>query len=298
MKFFRIWAYYIKHALVNILTNRMINAITIGTITISLLLVASFMLFFNNLNNWMVEWGKSLSMSVYLEDGIDSKTKDAIEEAIRGLPGAELRGFVSKEEAESDLRRALGDQAGLLDGLKKNPLPASFEIIFREGSRGSIDPKEIKQRLETLQGVDEVQYSEQWIERLEGLLYMLKTTGLAVGALLCLAVLFIVTNTIKLTIYARRDEIEIFKLVGATDRFVKIPFLIEGLIHGILGGLLALGILFLIYALISMKTIQVFGLPVLTITFLPTNHMLLILLMGFVLGLAGSFIAIGRFFKF
>jgi len=207
-------------------------------------------------------------------------------------------GEVSKEEAEADLRRALGDQAGLLDGLRKNPLPASFEIIFKDVRHGSIDPREIKQRLEDLDGVDEVQYSEQWIERLEGLLYMLKMTGLVTGALLCLAVLFIITNTIKLTIYARRDEIEIFKLVGATDRFVKIPFLIEGVIHGILGGLLALGTLFLIYALISVNAIQVFGLPVLTITFLPQAHMLLIVLLSLALGLAGSFIAIGRFFRF
>lgn len=298
MKFFRILTYYLKHALGNILTNWLINAITIGTITISLLLVASFMLFFNNINNWMMEWGKSLSMSVYLKDGIDSKTKDAIKEAIKKIPGAELKDFVSKKQAEADLRRALGDQAGLLDGLRENPLPASFEIVFREKSGGSIDPRKIKQRLEALQGVDEVQYSKQWIQRLQGLLYMLKATGLVIGALLCLAVLFIVTNTIKLTIYARRDEIEILKLVGATDRFVKIPFLIEGVIHGILGGLLALGILFLIYLLVSMKSIQVFLLPVLTITFLPPSYILLILVMSLALGLAGSFIAIGRFFKF
>lgn len=298
MKFFRIWAYYLKHALVNILTNRLINAITIGTITISLLLVGSFMLFFGNINNWMVEWGKSLSMSVYLKDGIDENKKKAIEEVLKALPGAEIRGFISKKAAEADLRRALGDQAALLDGLRKNPLPASFEILFKDVRHGSADPREIKQRLEVLDGVDEVQYSEQWIERLEGLLYMLKMTGLAIGALLCLAVLFIITNTIKLTIYARRDEIEIFKLVGATDRFVKIPFLIEGVIHGLLGGLLALGILFLINVLISVKAIQVFGLPVLAVTFLPPMHMLLIVALSLALGLAGSFIAIGRFFRF
>ncbi|MBW1772362.1 MAG: ABC transporter permease [Deltaproteobacteria bacterium] len=298
MKVFRIWAYYFKHALVNILTNRLINVITIGTITISLLLVGSFMLFFDNINNWMTEWGKSLSMSIYLNDGVDRKTKNAIEKVLKKLPGAEIKGFVSKEEAEADLRRALGDQAGLLDGLRKNPLPASIEIIFKDVRHDSIDPREIKQRLEDLEGVEEVQYSEQWIERLEGLLNMLKMTGLVTGALLCLAVLFIITNTIKLTIYARRDEIEIFKLVGATDRFIKIPFLIEGVIHGILGGLLALGILFLIYALISVNAIQVFGLPVLTITFLPQAQMLLIVLLSLALGLAGSFIAIGRFFRF
>ena len=97
--------------------------------------------------------------------------------------------------------------------------------------------------MEKVAGVDEVQYSEQWLDQFEGLLYVLKVAGLAIGGLLCVAVLFIITNTIKLAIYSRRNEIEIYKLVGATDWYVKAPLLIEGALQGLLGALIALGIL-------------------------------------------------------
>ncbi len=294
----RIWIYYFRRAFVNIFSNRLIHIISIGTISISLLLFGSFILFFVNINNWMLEWGQSLSMSVYLRDGIDTETKERIESILANLPGAEIKGFISKEQAGVDLIEALGDQAGLLDGVTKNPLPASFEIIFRDMAHNQLDPKKMKTDLEKIEGVDEVQYSQQWFERFEGLIYMLKLVGFIVGGLLCIAVLFIITNTIKLTIYSRRDEIEIFKLVGATDWFVKIPFLIEGAIQGIVSGFIALGVLFLGYSIFSLKTIHFFGLPVMDIVFLPHGYAVIMVLFSLILGLIGSFIAIGRFFEF
>ena len=148
-----------------------------------------------------------------------------------------------------------------------------------------------------MEGVDEVQYSEQWLERFEGLIYMLKLVGFIIGGLLCVAVLFIITNTIKLTIYSRRDEMEIFKLVGATDWFVKIPFLLEGVIQGVLSGLFALCIIFVVYAVFSLKTVHVFGLPVMDIVFLPVGYVCFLFFFSIFLGLTGSFIAVGRFFR-
>lgn len=293
----RIWIYYFKNAVSNILSNQWIHFISMGTITISLLLFGAFNLFFVNINNWMVEWGQSLSMSVYLKDGIRQDVKDEIEAIIKGLPGAEITGYVSKEKAESDLIAALGEQARLLDGITNNPLPASYEVTFRDRKKNQIDPKRTKVLLEQIDGVDEVQYSEQWLERFEDLLYIFKLAGLIVGGLFSVAVLFIITNTIKLTIYSRRDEIEIFKLVGATDWFVKMPFLIEGAIQGVLSGFIALLILFLAYSIFSLKTVHIFGLPVMNIVFLPGSYMLLLFAFSFILGLTGSFIAVGRFFK-
>jgi cell division transport system permease protein len=280
------------------MSNQWIHFISIGTISISLLLFGAFTLFFVNVNNWMVEWGQSLSMSVYLKDGVQRDVKDEIESIINGLPGAEITGFVSKEKAEVDLIAALGEQAGLLDGVTTNPLPASYEITFKNRKEHQIEPKRIKVLLEQIEGVDEVQYSEQWLERFEGLIYILKLGGLIVGGLFSVAVLFIITNTIKLTIYSRRDEIEIFKLVGATDWFVKMPFLIEGAIQGVLSGFIALLVLFLVYSLFSLKTVHIFGLPVMDIVFLPFGYMLLIFIFSLLLGLTGSFIAVGRFFRF
>jgi len=147
-----------------------------------------------------------------------------------------------------------------------------------------------------MKGVEEVQYSEQWLERFEGLMYILKVTGFIIGGLLCLAVLFIVTNTIKLTIYSRQEEIEIIKLVGATDWFVKMPFLIEGALHGMISGLVSLLILFSTFSLFSVEKVQVLGLPVLNVVFLPSDHLLFVLALGLALGIMGSLVAVGRFF--
>lgn len=293
----RIWIYFFKTAIINIINNRLIHIISTGTITISMLLFGSFMLLSVNLNNWIKEWGESISMSVYLEDGIDENTKNKIESELLNLEGAEIKGFISKEMAMIHLKNSLGDQAGLLAGLMDNPLPGSFEIVFRDVSSEKIDPKEIKKNLEQLKGVDEVQYSEQWIERFQGVMYVMRVTGLIIGGLLCIAVLFITTNTIKLTIYSRREEIEIYKLVGATDWFVKIPYLIEGTLQGIIGGIAAFLILFIFFSIFTINTVRLFGLPVMDFVFLSQEISVSIILLSLFLGFTGGLIAIGRFFK-
>lgn len=293
----RLWIYFFKTALANILNNRLIHLISMGTITVSMLLFGAFMLLSMNLNNWVRQWGESLSMSVYLKDGIDERARKEIESAIKGFAGAEIKGFITRAQALSNLKEGLGEQAGLLEGLEDISLPESYEITFKDRDVSSIDPKAIKSALEKLKGIDEVQYSQQWVDRFEGVMDMLRVVGLAIGGLLCMAVLFIVSNTIKLTIYSRRDEIEIYKLMGATDWFVKVPFLIEGAAQGVLSGIAALLILILCYSVISLKTIDILGLPVINIAFLSVEGCFFIILLSLVLGLSGGFISIGRFFK-
>jgi cell division transport system permease protein len=293
----RLWIYFFKSALANILNNRLTHLISMGTITISMLLFGAFMLLSMNLNNWIRQWGESLSMSVYLKDGIDEKARKEVESAIKKFKGAEIKGFITKEQAMINLKEGLGEQSGLLEGLEDIALPESYEITFKDRIGNSIDPKVIKSSLEKMKGVNEVQYSQQWIERFEGVMDMFRVVGFAIGGLLCMAVLFIISNTIKLTIYSRRDEIEIYKLMGATDWFVKIPFLIEGAAQGVLSGVAALLILVLSYSIISLKTIDILGLPVINIAFLSIQGCVFIILLGLSLGLLGGFISIGRFFK-
>ncbi len=293
----RIWIYFFRRAVANILEHRLINLISMGTISISFFLLGAFVLLMVNLNTWLLDWGDSVSMSVYLEDSVTEEERSRIRAVLGSFPGAELKGFISKEEAMEDLRRAFGAQAGLLDGFEVNPLPASFELIFRDPARNETDLEEIKARMERMEGVDEVQYSEQWMRRLEGFLGVLKAGGFVVGGFLCLAVLFIATNTIKLTIYARRDEIEIQKLVGATDWFIKIPFLIEGALHGLVGGVVSLGVLVAGYSIVSVKPLYTIGLPLIKIVFLPPGWIASLVLGSAALGLASGFIAVGRFFN-
>ena len=298
MTILRLWAYYFRHAFSSILNNTLIHAISIGTISVSILFLGAFALSWVNVNTWVLQWGQSLSMSVYLKEGVDKRTVENLESALKSLPGAEIKGFVSKEKAWSNLMEILGSQAGLLDGLTKNPLPASFEVLFSDVARHQVDPKRIKEKIEKTEGVDEVQYSEQWLERLEGLIYILKLGGLIIGCLLCFAVLFIISNTIRLAIYSRRDEIEIMKLVGSSDWFVKAPYIIEGAIQGIFGAAIAFVILFSMYSLLPFKTIHLFGLPMMEIVFLSEKYILALFSAGFFLGLLGSFVAISRSFRF
>ncbi len=293
----RLWAYFVRKAFSSIREQRFIHLISMGTITISFLLLGAFVLLVINLNTWLLQWGQSLSMSVYLEDGITEKRRNEIHEALKGIPDAEILGFVSKEKAMEDLREAFGAQAALLDGFEENPLPASFELVFKEVAFRSLAPEAVKAELEGLPGVREVQYSEQWIERFEGFLAMIQVGGLIIGGLLCLAVLFITTNTIKLTIYARRDELEIYKLVGATDRFIKAPFLLEGAIQGVIGGACALACLYGAYRLVSLKPLYASGFPILKVVFLPPGISLGLVVLSLVLGLIGGLIAVGRFFQ-
>jgi len=207
--------------------NLSVHILSLGTIVASLLILGAFLLLFGNLNNWLQRCGTALSMSIYLKDGISEYRRDKVDSFIMGLPGAEIKQFISKEEALKDLRAALGDDAGFLNRLKRNPLPASYEVVFESKGTHAVNPEKIKGELERLDGVEEVQYSKEWLKKLEGFLDIVRLIGFIIGGLLCLCVVFIVTNTIKLTLYSRKDEIEILKLVGATDWFVKSPFLLQ-----------------------------------------------------------------------
>lgn len=293
----RLCSYFLRQALTSILSNRIVHVIGLGTMVVSLLIFCTFLLLLVNLNAWVGEWGPSLAMSVYLQDGIGEAGRNNIESVIKSLPGAHITRFISKEEALSEFRRALGSQSGLMDGLSKNPLPASFEIVFNEEEGKKLDAGRIKHDLEKVVGIEEIQYSEEWLGRFEGLMKMIRLVGLVIGGLLCLGVLFIVMNTIKLTIYSRKEEIEILKLVGATDWFVKIPFMLEGMIQGIISGALALSILFLAYLMISSEKVQFLNLAVFDFVFIPNEYILSIFLLSVALGLVGSFIAVGRFFR-
>lgn len=286
--------YFVRQALLNISHNRLIHVISLGTISIAVLILGGFILLLVNVEGWIKNWGGSITMSVYLEESLPKGEVARIKNALSSREEMEIYRYISKEEALRELERALGPQAQLISGLTKNPLPASFEIVVKEAQK---DPELIKKELESIPGVVEVQYSEAWIKRFKGVMRMVRIGGVIVGILLCLGILFIVTNTIKLAIYSRKEEIEIMKLVGATDWFVKAPFLIEGLIQGMAGGLLALLGLFIYYLVIESNKGIFLSLILMEMVFLPYSYVVAIVALSGFLGLLGSFLAVGRFFE-
>ncbi len=292
--FFR---YFFRQAVANILRNRLVHLVGVGTMAIAFLIFNAFVLIFVNLNHWTEEQGRSLSMSIYFKEEPERVVLENIKKELLHFPGVTIKRFISKDDAMESIKGQLGDKAGLLDGLKVNPLPASLEIILSRDKNGDSSPYQLKTMLERIDSVDEVQYSQEWIERFQAIMEAIKLIGIIFGGLLFLAALFIITNTIKLTIYSRKDEIEILKLVGATNRFVKTPFLIEGSIQGFLGGSVAIIILFLSYITVITRLDLRVGFTSLDIVFLSPQFILLLLIMSIITGFIGSTISLGRFFR-
>jgi len=292
-----LFRYFVRQALANILNNRLVHLVGVGTMVIAFLIFDAFVLIFVNLNHLVEERGRPLTMSIYFKEAPERIVLEGIEKELLHFPGVTIKGFISKDDAMKGLRKQLGDKAGLLDGLKENPLPASLEIILSRDKTGDSLPYQVKTRLERIDSVEDVQYSQEWIERFQAIMEAIKLIGIVFGGLLFLAALFIITNTIKLAIYSRKDEIEILKLVGATNRFVKIPFLIEGSIQGFLGGSVALIILFLVYITLITRVDLRIGFASLDIIFLSPQFTLFLLLMSIIIGFIGSAISLGRFFR-
>lgn len=289
--------YFLMHALSNMRNNSLVHLIGVSTMAISILLLGAFILLYINVYGWVEALGGSVRMSIYLKDEITQRQLHEVRELINGRSEVRRYYYVSKEKALQELKKALGDQSRILSALSTNPLPASFELEIITKADRTRQLEGLARELKVLQGVQDVQYTEAWLERVRDGLRIVKAIGFVVGGLLALGALFIVTNTIKLTIYSRKEEIEIMKLVGATDWFVKAPFILEGMIQGVLSAVAAMGILYLGFLLFSVKKATLLNFATLELNFMPWSYMANIVGLSLVVGAIGSFIAVGRFFE-
>jgi cell division transport system permease protein len=189
-------------------------------------------------------FGEDIVVSAYLKLGLPEEEQRALAERVRSAPGVESVRLVTQEEAMQRFREGSAGQAFLLEGLDQNPLPASLEITLVPESRSSEGLAILIAALDGLRGIDEFGYGTEWVEGYARAMTLIRGIGIGIGVVLALATLLIVSNTIRLAVYARRDEIEILRLVGAGRSFVSIPFLVEGFIQGSLGGILAVTLLY------------------------------------------------------
>jgi cell division transport system permease protein len=216
------------------------SAIAAATIGVCLLLAGAFALLVANMEAILARFGEELHVVAYLDAGLAQARVDALMERALALPGVESVEHVSAEEAALRFREAQPERAVLLDGLEENPLPASIEVRLAAGRRSRDDVNALSESLEALPGVSEIGSGNEWIEGYAQAVALIRSVGIAIGAVLALATLLIVANTIRLSIYARRDELDILRLVGASRSYVAVPFLLEGLIEGVAGGALGL----------------------------------------------------------
>jgi cell division transport system permease protein len=207
--------------------------------------------------------------------------------------------YTSKAEALQQFKRELQGRESLLEGLGENPIPASLQLRVHEASQTPEALKQLAASLGRLEGVEDVMYGQEWVDRVNAAIQMLRLLGLSVGLALGLASLLIVSNTIRLAVYARTEEIEVMRLVGASRLHIRAPFVLEGMIQGTLGAGLALVLLFGAYRAtlwqIQVTPGQIFGMGV--GSFLEPHWAVAMVLAGAAVGAFGSMISVGRFLR-
>lgn len=289
--------YFLRKALENIWINPFLSLVTLSTIAISMLILGLFSLIYLNVQQSLHQMGGELQITAYLQETISSEQAEVLRSKVADWPEVEGITYISKEQALARFRSQLREYAGILEGLKENPLPASLELTLmpQYGRSGNI--KELSTRLGRLPGVADVQYGRKWMAKLRVFVEVMKLVGITVGGLLLIATIFVISNTIKLTFYSRREELEIMRLVGATDFFIKAPFLIEGLLHGLGGALLAAGGLSLLVLFLFSHLDLPLRLAVMAGS-LPTGQLVAGFLgLGLLLGVLGSMVSLRRFLR-
>ncbi len=288
---------YYQRAIKDIMENRFLTVITIITIALSILIASSFALFFINAGGVLNQWQKGMRMMVYLKPDTSEAARLDTQFKLSSIAGVQEPKFISKDEAMALMKEQMAHHSSLLENLKRNPLPDAYEITIRPDARNSDELAFLAERISALPTVAEVEYGRQWIQRFTNIIDLFSLAGYAIGALFFMATVFIVANTIRLVLYSRRDEIEIMRLVGATDRFIRIPFYLVGMIQGGAGTIIGLGVLFLGYLSLSTHITPGFGGGVLYLCFFPIPVILLIIIGGAIIGWVGSWVSLKQFLK-
>jgi len=288
---------FFKRALDDIFKNRFLNLVTIITISLSILIASAFILFFVNTSDIINSWKKGLRIMAYLKPGIDNDGLKDLKLAIQALDDVDHIQFISKQEALSHLKAQMAHQTSLFENLTQNPLPDSIEIRMKAATESWQNIDSLAAQIEALPEIDEVEYGQRWVGRFAQIISLFRLAGYAMGALFFMATIFIVANTIRLVIYSRRDEVEIMRLVGATDNFIKIPFYFEGLIQGALGALIGLVMLYIAFIFVSSNVEKGFFPGLFRFHFLSPPLLLAILMISMLVGWLGCFISLKQFLK-
>ncbi len=284
--------FYFREALLSFRRRALISMATILSITTILIIVGVFLLISINSSLFLENIESQLEIVVYLEDNISKAEQNNLKSNITSIDGIKEVKFVSKEEAYQRLLKNLGEQKDILSAIEKNPLPASFEIQVK-------DPEVIEQianRIAEFKKVEEIEYGREIVEKLLNFTYIFRGAGMLILALLVFASILIISTIIKITVYARRNEIEIMSLAGATSWFIKWPFIIEGFLQGFISAVLSVIILYNLYFFATNKVNQVIPFLPLVVDYMDLLPIgIAIMLLGSFVGILGSMFSVGKY---
>lgn len=275
------------------------HVLTTMTMAMTLFVFGAFMLLQENLQLLLKGWGDRIQINAYLDKDLAARDVEQLIKEVRHFPGVARVRHISQEQAWKEFQVALGTQSGMLEGLPHDVLPASFEIAVKPEFRDTRAVDDLAQRVGKLKGISAVEYPQEWVDRLNLIVLAVRWVKWALGGVLFVITFFIVGSTVRLAVLARRDEIEIMQLVGASEELIQAPFLLEGLIQGVLGAgaavlCLWMSSLFLYRELPALLDgIGMSG----RVQFLDLKGVALILAIGCFLGATGSLFSLRRFVK-
>jgi len=268
-------------------------------IAVSLAIFGIFWLIYDNLNSIARRWSNSVHIIAYLDDNVSEEQRNQIEAQMRAIENVSDAKYISPKDALNEFKKRLPGYEHLIEGLESNPLPASYEIQLTKRHRDLSNVRKVVKALQSIQLLEDIQYGEKGLENLTIVINMLRFIGIFLGMFLFLTVIFIVSNTIKLTLYTREEELNIMKFIGAAESFIKGPFLAEGVIRGFLGAVLSLAFLYMLHKLFlkvitySSQSLLLFS----AISFLSWTAIVSITLLGSFLGWCGSLLTLHKFLK-
>ena len=285
--------YLMKEAFVSLKRNALMSFASISTVAVSLLVLGAFGILGINMGYMVSALESKVEVTAYMKDDVSADALKQMEAKLHTVNGVSEVTFVPKSEALTRFRERLGDQASMLEALDdQNPLPNSFEI--KVDNPESVKPT--AEAIEKMAGVETVKYGSEIVDQLFQMTKILRILGLVLLGFLVFATLFIISNTIRLTVFARRKEIGIMKYVGATNAFIRLPFLMEGMILGSVGAGIAAVALYYAYAALLYEVHQVFAFLYLV----PLYPFLYIIggalaIIGMLIGAIGSAISLSRY---
>ncbi len=290
----RIFIYSLQTAIKNLLREKLINFLTVISISVGLLILSAYVMITLNVDSVINRWSMGFGMVVYLQEDISTDNEVSINNLFAQDSEILEVKYISNKQALDSLSEVLGPQASILEELDENPLPSSFELKLR---RDILNPSDVEQKAEQIKqidGVEDVQYGEEWLSSLNTISRILSVIAVFLGIAIFIAITFISYNTIKILFYRRRAEIETLKLLGATRSFIKLPFLLEGLFIGLLSGVASALLLIGLHSFTTLKLIEFLPSIRALMVPLPFKAYLSIPVASAVLSLIGSFFAIGR----
>jgi cell division transport system permease protein len=279
-----------REALLSFRRAPLLSGLSVTTIAFSLFTVGLFALIAVNLRHALLGLEERVEIVAFVLRGTPPETITVASQDVAAFPEVQDVEYVSEDQALERARQELVEFRDAYRDLQVNPLPASLEIRLKDGYRNATSVAAVAERLRGFSFVDDVRYGRDWLERLDKLRNLTGVVGLVVGLAFASVAIVIIGVTIRLTILQRAREINIMRLVGATNNFIRGPFLLEGAIKGFLGGLLSLVLCYGGYRLFQESgTASLAGL-----IFFGPELMLVLVLFGVLIGLAGSLVSVGR----